>query len=238
MEFEIFDDAIFIADAHANESREGFAKFLNMLKNGEISASQIFFLGDMFDFLTDAKWTKKFYQNEINSINEISQNHEIFYFEGNHDFILEKIFPKAKVFSNQTQPIKFNFHQKSVQIAHGDIFLPIFTTIFIYCMRNKFFIKFMNIIDILMKFKISKSILASQNKKELYREIADFKSLIAQKIHKYNADIVIEGHYHQGKSLNFGEISYFNPKSFAKSSSIYKLKFNENQIFLEEIKIF
>jgi len=248
MEFELKNGAIFVTDAHENSNHRNFRRFLELVRGGEISVSQLFFLGDMFDFLTDADFTRKFFKFEINLINEIAENHEIYYFEGNHDFNLERIFPKCKVFPNALQPANFGFLAKneqesesneiSVQIAHGDIFLPKFTQIFLLSLRNKRFIKFMNFIDKSLNFAISKQILNSQTKKILYKEAENFEDFISPKIANYSANFVIEGHYHQGKTLEFERSTYINLKALALNSSYYKLKINENKIIFQEMEFF
>ncbi|MBQ6223824.1 MAG: metallophosphoesterase, partial [Campylobacter sp.] len=92
--YKIKSGAIFLSDAHANTNRANFRAFLqelNSLENENLP-SQIFMLGDMFDFLANTTYSQKFYEFEINLINEISKKCEIFYFEGNHDFNLAEIF--------------------------------------------------------------------------------------------------------------------------------------------------
>ncbi|MGB3751545.1 MAG: UDP-2,3-diacylglucosamine diphosphatase, partial [Arcobacteraceae bacterium] len=48
----IQDNAIFIADAHYNDSRTQLYKLLLLLQKGTLSCSQIFLMGDIFDFLS------------------------------------------------------------------------------------------------------------------------------------------------------------------------------------------
>ena len=239
---KINQNAIFIADAHSNTSRPHVREFLRALIDKKICALQLFFVGDMFDFLTNADFVREFYTDEIAMINELSKTHEIYYFEGNHDFILRDIFPLVKIYPNRVQPVVCEFFcadkTEQISIAHGDIYLPIWDKIFIYCMRSAAFIFVMNLIDRALGFVISRTILRRQNEKILYRKLANFREIIAKKIDKFHSNFIIEGHYHQGQTLNFGEKTYFNLKSFAQSGLIYKLNFNENKIILDEIDIF
>ena len=101
MAFKILNGAIFLGDAHANSGRENFKDFLEILNLKQTLPPQIFFLGDMFDFLANTSFAQKFYKKEIALINEISKKTEIFYFEGNHDFNLKNIFPNVKIFRNK-----------------------------------------------------------------------------------------------------------------------------------------
>ena len=81
-------------------------------------------------------------------------------------------------------------------------------------------------------FKISKAILKKQSEKKLYKKIIDFEKYIKPKIHKYNADIVIEGHYHQDEILNFEDKIYINLNSFAIEKKIYEAGTENNKFKL------
>ena len=220
--------AIFISDAHAGASRPQFLKFLRALRSAQSLPPQIFMMGDMFDFLANTTYVQRFYKEEIALINELSQKCEIFYFEGNHDFNLREIFPRAKVYPNAAQPAKFICESgEAVQIAHGDLFLPRLTQFALLSLRNRAFLKFMDLLDRALKFKISKVILKSQEGKNLYKKMPNFKDIIAPKIDFYAANLIIEGHYHQDEILYFGEKKYINLCSFGVRSKIYEVAKSE-----------
>ena len=121
---EINPDAVFIADAHDNASKTAFLKLLRAFKDGAtLLPSQLFLLGDMFDFLSFTTYAKRFYSEYIALLNELSTKCEIYYFEGNHDFNLASVLPNIKVFAISVQPALFSFKGKKVAIAHGDMFL-------------------------------------------------------------------------------------------------------------------
>ena len=118
--------AIFIADSHENENRENFWHFLCALKNGELKTPQLFLMGDMFDFLaSECEFFVKFYERYIHAIDELGEEMEIYYFEGNHDFNLARLFKNVKAYPIGAQPVKFTSEcGHCVLSAHGDIFLP------------------------------------------------------------------------------------------------------------------
>jgi UDP-2,3-diacylglucosamine hydrolase len=71
---EIKEGAIFVADAHINEKRDNFLKFLQSIKEEEIKTSQLFLMGDIFDLLVgNVKYTYKTNQKYIDLINKISK---------------------------------------------------------------------------------------------------------------------------------------------------------------------
>ncbi|WP_228568443.1 UDP-2,3-diacylglucosamine diphosphatase [Campylobacter sputorum] len=231
MDYEIKDGAIFVADVHINSSRKEFIRVLEDIYSGKIKTKQLFLLGDIFDFLSDyADFTQSFYVYEINLINEISKTTQIFFFEGNHDFNLKRIFPNVVVFDIYSQPVKFkDINKNDVLIAHGDKFLPFVSAYLLLILRNKYFLTFLNFIDRKIKFKISKSILKSQNSKNLTYKISDFKSVLMPKIHHYNSNLIIEGHYHQGKELIIENKRYINLSSFACDQRYFIVEYDSNK---------
>ena len=92
MEFKLLENAIFIGDCHENENKHFFFNFLKFLDEKNPKIPQIFLIGDIFDFLTNTDFVKKFYKKEIELLNKLSKKYEIYYIEGNHDFNLSEIF--------------------------------------------------------------------------------------------------------------------------------------------------
>ncbi|PSM52225.1 UDP-2,3-diacylglucosamine hydrolase [Campylobacter blaseri] len=235
--YEIKEGAIFISDAHENSNKDHFYKFLKDVKNDRYEFSQIFLMGDIFDFLSFTEYSKKFYQKEIDLLNELSRTNEIYYFEGNHDYNISGVFPNIKVFDIQNQPVRFKTKiGKDVSMAHGDIFLPPITKYILLFLRNRTFLKFMNFLDKITNFKITKSILKHQKDKELYKEMNNFEEFAKYRLSKHKAEYVIEGHYHQDKVVEFNDMIYFNLNSYAVTDKIYQAKFKKNRLFLENIK--
>ncbi len=235
--FKINADAIFLSDAHENTNKKNFLNFLKALKNGKIALpSQIFLLGDMFDYLSITTYSQQFYGEYISILNELSAKTQIFYFEGNHDFNLAEILPNCKVFSIEAQPVRFEFYEKSldikksVDIAHGDIFLPFITQIALKILRNKMLLSFLNFLDSALKFTISRRILQKQMHKKLDYKIINFKDFVSLRLKKFSADIVIEGHWHQNQSFEIENKFYINLPSFACEQSFFVLQFADSKI--------
>lgn len=226
IEAQIKENAIFIADAHENSNKTAFLSLLKSLNSGKIElAPQIFLLGDIFDFLTDTTYVKSFYSEYIVLLNELSEKTEIFYFEGNHDFNLQKIFPKIRVFSINSQPVKFSANGEIIAIAHGDIFLNLIDTLFLRFLRNKIFLFVANLLDIALNFAISKAILKSQEHKKLDYIIPNFAQKIQSRISFYKVQKIIEGHYHQGVNLQINDKFYINLSCFACKRSYFVVKY-------------
>lgn len=226
--------AIFIADSHENENRENFWHFLCALKSGEIKTPQLFLMGDMFDFLAgECEFFVKFYERYVRAIDELGEKTEIYYFEGNHDFNLVRLFKNVKAYPIGAQPVKFASEcGESVLIAHGDIFLPFVAKYALRFLRVKIFLKTMNFFDKFLNFRLSKRILNKLKRKILDYKIPNFKNLAEAKMRRYNAfyeaDIVIEGHYHQGEQYTIGKQKYINVPSFACEQSYFVVEYGQN----------
>ena len=226
--------AIFIADSHENENRENFWHFLCALKSGEIKTPQLFLMGDMFDFLAgECDFFVKFYERYVRAIDELGEKMEIYYFEGNHDFNLAELFKNVKAYPIGAQPVKFASEcGQSLLIAHGDIFLPFVSKYALRFLRVKIFLKTMNFFDKFLNFRLSKRILNKLKRKILDYKIPNFKNLAEAKMRRYNAfyqaDVVIEGHYHQGEQYTIGKQKYINIPSFACEQSYFVVEYGQN----------
>ncbi|HEC1790503.1 TPA: metallophosphoesterase [Campylobacter lari] len=223
----IKENAVFIADAHENENRRGFWDFLQALKDKKIQTPQLFLMGDIFDLLIyEVKATHDFAKAYIDLLEELADEIEIIYLEGNHDFNLAKFFKKVKVFSIKQQPLLCEFKDKTlVKLAHGDIFLKPFLQFCLKSLRNHYLLLFLNFLNVTSKEKITQKILKNQNKKQLIRKIPQFATLVKERIKHYNVKFIIEGHYHQDVFLEFENTKYLNLPTFAYKESFFVVKY-------------
>ena len=221
---EIKEGTIFVADVHLNRKRDKFYSFLVDIKNKKIKTSQLFLMGDIFDLLVGGvSYTIKENKKYIELINEISKEVELFYFEGNHDFNLEAIFPNVKVYSFYEQPRLFFYKNKSILLLHGDKATPINYRLYTSFIRFKPTIFILNILDRITGGMISKSIMNSQVKKDLCKKIKNFKNIIQKrvKILTKQKHMIIEGHFHQGVNFQIDGKKYINLDSFACNKSFF-----------------
>lgn len=223
---KIKEGAVFVADAHINEEREDFFNFLRSIEKEDIKTPQLFLMGDIFDLLVgNVKYTYKINQKYIDLINEISKKIEVFYFEGNHDFNLKKVFPNAKVFSFSEQPVLFKMGDSDILLLHGDKATPFAYILYTTIIRSKTTLSVISTIDNLSNGFISKKIINSQYKKNICKKIKNFKEIITQRVSKFSVlrspfSIIIEGHFHQDVTFDLKEdIKYINIPSFACNKS-------------------
>lgn len=195
---EIQENAIFIADSHYPHHGNAFLKLLQKLENEEVKTPQLFLMGDNFDLLFGHNdYIKTFFNEAITLLQKLSKKLEIHYFEGNHDFYLKELFPEVKVYSREEQPIMFTLGDKKVAMSHGDKYITGFVYD-LYCkvLRNKITLTLIKpfekaIIDHFMK-KLSK--------KHICYTLQGFEKRVEEILEHYtDADMVIEGHFHQAK---------------------------------------
>lgn len=222
---KINQGAFFIADAHESEhKRRDFGRFVDSLLNGKLSTTQLFLMGDMFDVLigTD-KFCVVLWDEYIKKIDKLAESVEVYYFEGNHDFYLKKIFKNVKVISINEQPKEFEFNGKNISLSHGDSFEGAGYKLYSSLIRNGMILNFLNIYEKITDCKITRDLSKRLEQKKICLEISDFENLVKSKIDRYSGDIVIEGHHHQNKTFTFDEKTYINLASFACEKIYYQV---------------
>ena len=166
-------------------------------------------MGDMIDFISgESRYFIKQNSAVIKLLNKLSNEIEIIYLEGNHDYNLKNLFPSIRVIKRENQPLYAKLNNKTVSISHGDNFINWKYDLYCKIIRNNIFLRFMNFIDI--NFFISKKIENALLKKNICHKIKDFNKLVEKRLENYSTDIVIEGHYHQGETFYIKEKKYIN----------------------------
>lgn len=229
MFLNINESAIFVADSHYNERNQEFLIFLEKIYSKEINPLQLFFMGDMFDFISEeSKYFVKRNKKLITLINELSKTIQIVYLEGNHDYNLSSLFPNVLVVKRENQPLIALYKNKKVALSHGDNFTPKSYDIYCKVIRNKPLLHFLNLID--FGNFISKKIYYTLIKKTICSDFKNFETLAKRRVGYFNSDIVIEGHFHQGKEFLFEDKRYVNIPSLCCSKEYTRL---DNEKFIK-----
>jgi UDP-2,3-diacylglucosamine hydrolase len=219
------EGALFIADAHESSTRTLFWDFLLLIK--EKPPVQLFLMGDMFDLLVGGvEHGVQKYRRYIDLIDELATRCDVFYFEGNHDFNLSKLFLHVKVIPIEEQPVKcFLPNAQSMLLLHGDKYGDGVHRCYTRLIRSPLILKILNGIDVFLHGAISKKIESNQQKKQLCRPIEGFEERIQNKLSHYpDADWIAEGHYHQNRTFHFDSLSYINFSSFACNQSYFSVQ--------------
>ena len=222
MYLSIKQGAIFVADSHYNQKNKELLIFLEKVESKEIVTTQLFLMGDMIDFISgESRYFIKQNSDVINLLNKLSNEIEIIYLEGNHDYNLTTIFPNIKVIKRENQPFLAKFEDKTVALSHGDNFINWKYDLYCKFIRNTIFLRFMNFIDV--NFFISKKIEDSLVKKNICHNMRNFEEIVSKRVKNYDSNIIIEGHYHQGNRYLIDEKLYINIPSLCCQKQYVKI---------------
>ena len=197
---EIQENAIFIADSHYPHHGDAFLDLLQKLEKKEVITSQLFLMGDNFDLLFGHNdYIQTFSKEAITLLQTLSKTLEIYYFEGNHDFCLEEVFPYMKVYTREEQPVMCKLGDKKVAISHGDKY----ATGFGYDFYSKV-LRSKTTLSLLRPFEkaIINHRMQKLSEKKICHTFHGFEKRVEAILENYiEADLVIEGHFHQSKIL-------------------------------------
>lgn len=229
--------SLFVSDAHYGAHRKELLKLLDDVLEGKGGISQVVFMGDIFDLLIGGfEYLKTINQDAIDRINLLAEKMEVYYLEGNHDFVVQEFFPCVKVIPLGSQPVSAKWGEKKVFLAHGDIFTPLGYCFYSLLVRSKIILKILNILT--LNF-INNWFIAWQHDrlipKKICHPIPNFQEKTSPRLEKYGlCDIIIEGHFHQGKTWMTNGQLYVGLPSFACSGEVAILT-NEGFIFTTSI---
>lgn len=228
MHISLKNGAIFIADSHYKKDNRNLYFFLKDIYENKIECSQLFLVGDIFELLIwNFKYLIDYNREVIDLINLISDKIEVFYLEGNHDFLLESLFKKVYI----ADSVKIG----NVVINHGDVFLKDnFYKIYKMIIRNRVILSVLNIITLnFINNWLFKKLL--NRKKSKCLKFKDFKGYIQKEKFTYfkDFDILIEGHYHQNVQFEIKDKKYLNLPAFTCNNLYVILKLsNTNTEFV------
>ncbi|MEA1953264.1 MAG: metallophosphoesterase [Campylobacterota bacterium] len=196
----IKENAIFIADSHYPHHGNDFFMLLQKLYNEEIKTTQLFLMGDNFDLLFGHNdYIKNFSNEVVLLLQNLSKKLEIHYFEGNHDFCLQEIFPAIHVYKREVQPVEFSLESKKVAMSHGDKYVTgIGYNIYTKLLRNKITLTLLKPLSQM----IINDRLRKLSQKDICKQFNGFEKRVEEILKYYvNVDMVIEGHFHQARVI-------------------------------------
>ncbi|MEA2110485.1 MAG: metallophosphoesterase [Campylobacterota bacterium] len=233
------EGAFLISDAHYSSKRPELLQLLKSIEAEELKTPQIVFMGDVFDLLFGhIPITKERNRDAVNTINALAKKIELIYLEGNHDFVLHKIFPDIHVISIEHQPLKCMYGDKKLSLAHGDYRGDWKYRLYLHVIRSPLILKFLNVIDTLTSHGIIRWLDAYLDKKNDCAVIEAFKKRMMRHrtlFESYDCDYVIEGHFHQNCTIDFEEFEYINLGAFACNQRYFIVQSSEKQKLLREV---
>ena len=235
---ELKEGAFLLSDAHYSHRREELLDFIKAIHSKTLLPTQLILMGDIFDALFGGiNYTYIENREMIRLLNDISQEIEVVYLEGNHDFNLAKLFPNAVIYSIQNQPVQARMQEKKVYLAHGDFDGDSFYKAYTAFIRNPFILFILKYIDILSNHGILKSVEAHLGKKDDCNQFTGFREFITKRLSgRFTCDYFIEGHFHQNVSFDVDGFKYINLAAFACNQRYFIIKYSNSNTVLEEQK--
>jgi len=235
--FKVEDGAVIVSDVHYDcKKRDDFFYFLKNIQSGEIKTQQLILLGDIFDLLfapIDVLVQRD--KKMIDLLNSVAQKIEVIYFEGNHDFCLTSIFQNIRIIPLQEQPVETIVNNKTLFLAHGDYGLDLGYKIYSSIIRNRSVLKFLNFINKLGSNFIVKILDKHLAKKDHCHKFENFEAYIKHRIGLLKIEkesLFIEGHHHQGRSIDINKVKYSNLEAFACNQRFYTVQFCDEKVTL------
>jgi len=236
------EGAIFISDAHYSFKHKELLDFLKALRLQKIQTPQLIFMGDVFDLLFGGiPKTLERNQEAVDLINTLSDNIEIIYLEGNHDFNLKDIFSGTKIFSIKEQPLECVYQDKTIALAHGDFNGAFGYRLYTAMIRSPFVLKSLSFLNRIGRQFILNALDGKLARKDDCHEMSTFEKYIrnhlsAVDLTKYQ--YFIEGHHHQDKRFKIEDCEYINLPAFACGLNFMRLSegvFQVEQFRLDEV---
>lgn len=229
---EIKEGAFLISDAHYSHKRPELLNFLKDIQNKKLNPTQLILMGDIFDLLFNGvDRTIKKNQELVKILNDISEEIELIYLEGNHDFNLKNIFKKANVFKISQQPVECSINGKKAYLAHGDFSAPLGYKIYTSIIRNSIVLFVLNIINAVFNNIILNKLDLYLDKKDDCKEIKNFEEIIKKRLEdNFECEYFIEGHFHQNKHFKLKNFYYFNLGAFACNQRFFIVRFANKEL--------
>lgn len=195
-------------------------------------------MGDVFDLLFGPIEATHLLNSEgITLINRLSKRMEIIYLEGNHDFLLDGIFPGIRVVARSQQPWIAAFEGKKIAFSHGDSAMGRGYELYTALIRNRFVLKILRAIDRIGNGWIVRKLAQAMQRKHHCKTIDDFDAVVSQRLKRQKfegVDTLVEGHFHQNRAFDFPGLHYINVAAFACNERYFSVQSLQNQPLLHE----
>lgn len=111
----------FIADLHLADNRPDItACFISFLQHQAPHAEKLFILGDLFEYWLGDDDDSAFVASIATALKTLSTQTEIYFIQGNRDFLLGKTFAKRSGMTLLPDVEKISLYQQQLVILHGD----------------------------------------------------------------------------------------------------------------------
>jgi len=236
--YEILPGALLISDAHCSVRRPQLLSLLRAVDDGRLAAPQLILMGDIFDLLFgQIRVTHRMNAETVALLQAICRKIPVLYFEGNHDYNLQKLFPRATVVPLAAQPLACRCGKVRLLLAHGDFNQPLRYRIYTALIRNPAVLHLLGALNRLTGNAIIGKLENYLAKKDDCYVIPGYEALVTRHLDGLDlsgTEVFIEGHYHQGKTYEVHGVRYFNPSAFACNLHYAIVTYDRNGFTLRE----
>lgn len=237
-------DAVFVADSHwfdmallhgsreskSTDSRDYALKDLPSFLQS-LHCSQVFLMGDIAQVLVgNITSSTQSNQKLLLAIELLSQRSAVFWFEGNHDFALQalqSLLPRVRFVPRTSQPLIAIFNDKSVSLAHGDVFLNLRYKIYIGILNSPFGRNVIKALDLLCCGNLYKALEQKIVRKKMRPFAGEVEAFCERRLELYERyftktgvkmpQIIIEGHFHIGRHIQKNNVLYMCLPAFCEN---------------------
>ncbi len=229
-----------IADAHYSPQRSELLTLLEAIASGEWTPPQLILMGDVVDMLIGPlAYTRQINAPFIAAIDRIAgQGVEVIYLEGNHDFHLKGVFdPAVKVFARQQQPLMLRAGDWQVALLHGDYLAGWAYELYCRVVRSRVGLWLIHLLTLnFINNRFLRQMEQKLQRKELCLALEGFGERRVDEIQRVcpKADIILEGHFHQGVQVKSSQLHYENLPAFACGQSFLVVQSKQNGVLFQQ----
>ena len=239
MPLDLKEGAVFVTDAHYPRHKDDFLALLDYLISSP--PPQVFMLGDMFEFLCPyTPYTVQANKQAVEKIDTLSRKTELIYLEGNHDYLLKKLFPSTKVYALNEQPLILSYQDKTAAVMHGDKYAGGAYAAYTALIRNPIFILFLRFLTIDINGRFIKKLYAKLSQKQICGHKEGFAAKKLSLVKNYplcDVNAIIEGHNHIRISEQAVNLQYEALAAFACNKSFFKVEFKQSDLCFVETSL-
>jgi UDP-2,3-diacylglucosamine hydrolase len=211
----------FISDVHlgtlpADKEKEQVDRFISFLRDLESAAECIFFVGDLFDFWFEYKYTipKKYFSILFQLARFKERNIKMHYLPGNHDFWLGEFFKKELGIYSYTNDWSGEISGKKFYLFHGDGIArkDVGYRILKKILHNNMSLKLFRLLHPDVGIPLARFVSGSSRLYTDQIKLNSEQDYIEFAVSKFaqGYDYVIMGHQHQPKIYETGKKKYIN----------------------------
>ena len=192
----------FISDLHLSPGQsEITAIFEKYIKTSATQLSELYILGDLFDYWIGSDYDQKYNKHILALLKELTKSTRVFFMPGNRDFLITKAELATYNISLLADPSIITIAEQKVLLTHGDQFCTLDRSY--QLMRRVFQNPYAKKIFLALPLQLRKltatttrTISSNENKKKNLAKLSTAPEAVLACAHKHNIDMIIHGHTH------------------------------------------